>query len=77
KSKAKNKKYLILTGASASGVLAGSILHNLFYALAIVAENITVLKHVMEALHVIFFFASLIVCPILFIAGAVLSIIKK
>jgi len=51
------------------------LLHNFFYGLGIIAANITVLKYLMEGLHVAFFIIAIFVCPIGFIIGAVGSII--
>ncbi|MFC1742146.1 hypothetical protein ACFL3V_06430 [Nanoarchaeota archaeon] len=73
KSKApkKLKIFLYMAGGSATGVLAGSILHNVFYAFGILAKDIAVLHYLFEALHVFFFLASLILFPIAFIVGAI------
>ncbi len=71
----KLKKFLLLTGASAVGFFAGVILHNAFYALAVVAKEITVLKYIFEGLHVFFFLIAIPVCPIAFLVGMMGSII--
>ena len=70
----KLKKYLILTGASSVGFLVSVLLHNFFYGLGIIAANITVLKYLMEGLHVAFFLIGIFACPIGFVVGAVGSI---
>jgi len=75
KIKGKLKKFLILTGISATGFFISIILHNFFYALAILTNQIIILKYLMEALHVVFFIISIPVCPILFLVGAIGSII--
>ena len=62
--------FLLLTGISAVGPLVGSVLHNMFYAFAVLTEQ-TVLHPVMEALHVSFFLTSVIVAPIVFVVGVV------
>ena len=72
KEKGKLKIFLILTGISAIAPLVFTILHNLFYALAVAFESLSFL---FEPLHAIFFIISLIVAPILFIAGSIGSII--
>lgn len=69
------KKFLLLTGASAMGFFAGVILHNVFYALAIVAKEITVLKYIFEGLHVFFFLVAIPICPIAFLVGIIGSIV--
>jgi len=71
KVKGKHRKLLILTGASAAGFFVGVLLHNLLYALAIVAGHIIVLKYVFEFLHVAFFLLATIVCPLGFLIGAI------
>ena len=72
KEKKKLKLFLMLTGISAIAPFIFSILHNLFYALAIAFEN---LKYLFEALHVTCFIISIIIAPIAFIVGIVGSII--
>ena len=72
KEKGKLKVFLMLTGISAIAPLICSILHNVFYALAIAFEN---LKFLFEILHVSSFIISIIIAPIIFIIGAIGSII--
>lgn len=72
KEKGKLKLFLMLTGISAIAPLVSSILHNLFYALAIAFEN---LKYLFEILHATFFIISVIIAPITFIIGIAGSII--
>ncbi len=71
KIKGKLKTFLILTGVSAISPFVFSILHNFFYALAIIGENITIIKSIMEFLHVSSFLISIIASPIGFIVGAI------
>jgi len=68
KEKKKLKFFSILTGISAIAPLLGSILHNLFYALAIKFEN---LKLLFETLHAGFFIIALVVAPITFVIGVI------
>jgi len=68
------KKFLILTGASAAGFPVSVLLHNAFYGLGIVAEHITVLRYLMEVLHIAFFILAIFVCPLGFLTGAVGSV---
>ena len=75
KAEKKLKVFLILTGASAVGFLVGVILHNFFYGLGMVTGHIIILKYVTEALHVAFFIISILVCPIVFLIGAVGSML--
>ena len=64
------KKYLMLVGISSSGFLASVLLHNFFYALGILAENVSFLRLFFELLHVAFFIAGIIGCPLGFLIGA-------
>ena len=77
KSKIKKKLFLYMTGISAASILPASILHNVFYAFGILAENILVLKYLFEFLHAAFFIFAIPVCPILFLVGVVGSLVKK
>ena len=65
------KKYLLLAGFSAVGIFIFVVLHNMFYALGVVAEGIKTLKILAEALHVAFFFLALIVAPVGFLTGII------
>jgi len=75
KIKGKLKIFLILTGVSAICPLIFSILHNLFYALAVITSHITVLRYLMELLHVVSFFISLIIGPVGFLVGVIGSLV--
>lgn len=75
KLKKKHKTFLILTGASAIGVPLFSVLHNVFYAFAVLSENIAWLHAALEFIHAALFLISLIGCPLLFIVGAAGSIV--
>jgi hypothetical protein len=50
-------------------------LHNVFYALGILAENIIVIKYIMEFLHAASFIIALLISPITFLIGAIASLI--
>ena len=69
------KKFLLLTGVSASGFFVGILLHNVFYGLGIMAKNITLLSYLLEALHVVFFIIAMIICPVGFLIGTIGSMI--
>ena len=69
------KKFLVLTGASSAGFFLSVFLHNAFYALAVVTNNIVVLKYLMVAFNITFFIIAIFVCPLGFLIGAVGSII--
>ena len=71
----KLKVFLILTGASAIGPLVGSVLHNVFYAFAILTEHITVLHYIFEFVHAAFFIIALLVCPAVFLVGVIGTIV--
>ncbi|MBD3155552.1 MAG: hypothetical protein GF368_02755 [Candidatus Aenigmarchaeota archaeon] len=74
KIKGRLKILLLLTGLSAICPLIFSILHNLFYALAVVFQDITLLRYLMEFLHGFSFLISLIGGPIGFLIGIIGSI---
>ncbi len=69
------RKYFILTGVFSTGFFICILLHNFFYGLGILAKDITILRYLMEGLHVTFFLISTIVCPIGFLVGVIGSII--
>ena len=69
KVKGKIKKFLLLTGISASGIFISIFLHNVFYALAVITSHIIFLNYLMEGLHVAFFILGLIICPLGFLVG--------
>ena len=69
------KKFLILLGASIGGFFVFVLLHNGFYALGIVANHITVVRHLAEAFSVASFCIAVFLCPPAFLVGAVGSIV--
>jgi len=73
------KKFLLLTGFSASCIFVGIFLHNFFYAIGVITEHIFGLYHFVQLLHVIFFVIAMIICPIGFLIGTigVIIIIRK
>ena len=73
----KLKVFYLMTGWSAVMVLVGVILHNVFYVLGVVSENIIVLKYLMEGLGVAFFLIALLVCPVAFLVGVVGGLVVK
>jgi len=75
KEKGRCRKFLLLTGASAFGFFVFVFLHNAFYALTVVSENIIVLKYFFEFLHAIFFLVAIPICPLGFLVGAIGSIV--
>lgn len=70
----KLRRFLILTGASAVGFFASVVLHNFFYALGVLTNNIFVLHYLFEFLHGAFFIIGLLVCPVGFLVGGMGSI---
>lgn len=74
KVKGKLKKFLLLTGASATGFFVSVLLHNFLYALNIIFNHITILKYLTEILHIAFFFIAIIVCPMGFLIGIIGSL---
>jgi hypothetical protein len=71
------RAFFLLTAASATGVFVFVLLHNGFYALATVADQIPVLNIVLGFLHAAFFIIALIVCPLGFLTGAIGSIVLR
>lgn len=69
----KLKKNLLITGISASSIFAGAILHNVFYALEILTENVHILSLFMGFISGVIFIYSLLVAPIGFVVGVVRS----
>ena len=67
--------FLLLTGGSAAGFFVFILLHNMFYALGTISSQIAILSYLMEIIHAVFFFASIFVCPLGFLIGAIGSII--
>jgi hypothetical protein len=65
------RSFLILLGASLSGFLVAVVLHNLFYALGVVAADAVVLQAVLGFLEVAFFLVAVFVCPPGAVIGAV------
>ncbi len=70
--KRKLRLFLIITGISAMSPLIFSVLHNLFYAMAITFENF---RYLLDLLQATFFIISVMASPIVFIIGIITSII--
>ncbi len=68
KEEGKLKTFLLITGISAVSPFIFTLLHNLFYGLAI---TFTDFGYIFILLHVISFIISLVLAPILFIIGGV------
>ncbi len=77
KATGKLKKFLMLTGASATGFFVFVFLHNAFYALSTITNHIIVLNYLIEALHAAFFIIAICVCPIGFLVGIVGTILAQ
>jgi hypothetical protein len=71
----RTKRFLILLVASVIAFFVFVVLHNAFYALAILTNHIAALSHLMEAFHVVFFLIAIFLCPATFLVGAVGSIV--
>jgi hypothetical protein len=69
------KRFLILTGSSAAGFFVFVFLHNMFYGLAIITNQIPILSFIMEIFHIAFFIIAIFICPLGFMIGAIGSII--
>jgi len=75
KIKGKLKFFLLLTGISSTSFFVSIILHNMFYAFAILSKNIILLQKIMEILHTLFFLIGIPLCPLGFLVGVVSTII--
>ena len=76
----KVKYFLMLAGASLIGFFLFAILHNVFYALAQMAENIIVLRQLLGFLDAGSFLVAIIVCPpgiLVGMAGSVIMYFKQ
>jgi len=74
------KKFLILTGISAAGFFVFVFLHNMFYALGVITNQIPILSLIMEFLHAAFFIIAIFICPLAFaigLIGTIIIFIKK
>lgn len=75
KTEGKLKKFLLLTGSSAVGILASIILHNLIYALFILIFGADFWERTGLGDEPVFFILGLIILPVLFLVGAIGSIV--
>jgi hypothetical protein len=71
----KAKLFLLLSGFSAIGFTLGIILHNLFYALSTLTENLNTLNMVLNFFEASFFLMAVILCPIGLLVGIIGTII--
>jgi FtsH-binding integral membrane protein len=65
------KRLLLLTGASAVGMVLSFVLHNLVYALATMVENVRWLAGLLSVVEAAFFLCAVIVCPLAFVVSSV------
>ncbi len=70
KTKGNLRKFLLLMGYSTVGFPLFVVGHNMFYAFAILSEDITVLRVIFEFLEVVSFLIAIPGCPIGFLVGA-------
>jgi len=75
KVKGKRKLFFILTGGSAAGVLVFVFLHNFVYGLCIWLFGRDFWTNIGMTDEPVFFILGLLVCPILFLVGAIGSIV--
>lgn len=76
----KPKNFIILCIVSIIGFFLFAVLHNLFYALAIMAKDIFLLKKTLEFLHVLSFLIAIFICPpgiITGLAGSIITALKN
>lgn len=71
----KLKFFLLSSGFSAAGFVLGGVLHNLFYALGTLTENLEVLRVFLNILEVTFFLTAVIICPIGLLVGVIGTLI--
>lgn len=71
----KPRKFLILMGSSVIAFFSFVVLHNLFYALAIITIDTAALSYSMGVIGIVFFLISLFLCPAAFLVGAVGSVV--
>jgi len=69
------KRFLILTGVSATGFFVFVFLHNMFYALEVLTNQIPILSFIMGVFHAACFIIAIFICPLVFVIGAIGSII--
>ena len=71
-----SRSFLILTGSSMAGILAGSVLHNLIYGLVVEFGNGSrIIESVGGFTEAAFFIIGTIISPIGFLAGTIGTII--
>jgi hypothetical protein len=64
------RKFMVLLAVSTAGFVGFVIMHNVFYALWRMSDQIVVLHQVLEVLHVGCFLIAIFVCPAGFLVGA-------
>jgi hypothetical protein len=69
------RTFWILTGTSTVGAALGSVLHNVFYALATLTDTWPILSAAMKVLEAAFFVIATLLCPIAFLVGTVGAIV--
>jgi len=69
------KRFLVLTGISATGFFVFVFLHNMFYALGVITNQISILSLIMEFFHATFFIIAIFVCPLTFMIGFIGTIV--
>lgn len=75
KTAGKVRVFLLVAGYSAVGFLAGVVLHNLLYALAMLAENLAVIHVILNILEAAAFIAAVILCPVGLLVGIIGTLI--
>lgn len=75
KVKGRLKKFLLLTGACATGFLPSVLFHNFLYGLSVLSAEVILLHNLLEVLHAAFFIIAILACPLGFLIGAVASVV--
>jgi hypothetical protein len=72
-----SRSFLILTGSSMAGILAGALLHNLIYGLVIeFGSGSRIIESVGGFTEAAFFIIGTLISPVAFLAGAVGTIVQ-
>jgi hypothetical protein len=69
KIKKTTKNYLALSGISVLVFIVSVLLHNFYYALAIISQNKPILSYVFEILQTLFFLIAVPIAPLVFSVG--------
>jgi len=69
--------FLLVTGFSAAGFVIGVVLHNVLYALAMLAADLPAITMVLNILEAGFFLIAIILCPLGLLVGLTGTILLR